>query len=142
MVARIAVEKFGMALHVPLPLPFDLYQTDFESRESQNEFTELMGRAESYFEMPMRFGDIRSLASRADGKSTEHRDRQYALVGAYIAQVCDELIAIFDGGTENGLGGTAQIIKQRSEGRIPAEYQNNADFFVRPVLSKPITIKV
>ena len=142
LVARIAMEQFGMALHVPLPLPFELYQTDFASPESLDEFKELMGLAESYFELPMRFGTIQSLAANADGTSNDSRNCQYALVGAYITQVCDELIAIYDGGEVNGVGGTADIIKWRSAGELPREYQNAADFFVRPPMSKPVVINI
>ncbi|MBD3646724.1 MAG: hypothetical protein HUJ31_04560, partial [Pseudomonadales bacterium] len=34
LVARIALDSYNMALHVPLPRPFELYQTDFRTRAS------------------------------------------------------------------------------------------------------------
>lgn len=142
VVARIALEQYGMALHVPLPLPFELYQTDFQTKASLNEFKALVGRAETYFELPTKFGSVETLASHLDGTPNEARNKQYALVGAYIAQICDEMIAIYDGGPANGTGGTAQIVSWRAANGLPDEFLNRSDFFVRPVMSEPIVIRV
>lgn len=141
MLARAALDQYHMALQVPLPLPFELYRTDFESEASLDEFKALVGRAEFYFELPMRFGNASMLAARMDGNVNEARDHQYALAGAYIAQMCDEMIAIFDGGEANGKGGTADVIKWRTSGEPPVDYRNDADFFSRPVITKPIIIE-
>lgn len=133
LVARIAMERYHMALHVPLPLPFDLYQTDFESRESLREFTELIGRAENYAELSMRFGSLETLARVADDADNEARNRQYALVGAYLAQRCDDVIAIYDGAGGQGTGGTAQIVEWCRQGQVPADFINSATFQLNPV---------
>lgn len=141
LVARMALEHYNMNLHVPLPLPYELYQTDFATRASLDEFKELVGKAESYFELPTAFGTIETLASHVDGTPNPDRNRQYALVGAYIAQTCDEMIAVYDGGGVNGTGGTGDIIDWRQSGP-PPEYRNEADFAFRPTISPPRVVQV
>jgi len=86
IIAQIAVEKFQMILHVPMPLPYELYQTDFTSPVSREEFKLLVGKSELYYEMPMLFGNTETLASHISGEPNPLRDRQYALTDAYIAQ--------------------------------------------------------
>ena len=95
--AKIAMERFGMGLVVPLPLPYELYQSDFETWESMAEFRELVGKADYYFELPMRFGTLEELARKNSGDTNPLRDQQYALVGAYVVERCDELITVYDG---------------------------------------------
>ncbi len=140
VVARVGLDKFQMALQVPLPLPFELYQTDFESRASLQEFKALVGRAEFYFELPMRFGTIETLASNVDGAPNPARDRQYALAGAYIVQTCDELVALYDGAPSAGIGGTGEVVRWRNDQAVPAEFQLAGGNFLRPPLKAPIII--
>ncbi len=140
VVARMAMERHGMALQAPLPLPFELYQTDFEDTASIREFMELVGKSEDYFELPMRFGTIETLASHVDGGSNLDRARQYAFVGAYIVQTCDELIGVYDGGESAGIGGTVEVLEWRAAGKVPDEYRLDSDFFLRPTVSPPKVI--
>jgi len=137
MFAKIALDQMGLVLHVSLPLPYELYQTDFSSDESLQEFKTLVGRAENYYEMPTRFGNVETLASHISGESNEARNHQYALADAYIAQTCDELVAIYDGNADHGKGSKEQMVKQR-QGGIPSQYQFPADFSVRP---KPLPVR-
>ena len=51
----------------------------------------------------------------------EHRDRAYALVGAYIAHHCEILIALWDGEDPGKEGGTVQVVRFKLEG-IPDRY--------------------
>ena len=142
LVARIAMARYQMALYVPMPLPFDLYQTDFKEPESLREFTWLIGQAENYAELCMRFGSLEALAQVSDGSMNENRNQQYALVGAYIAQVCDDVIALYDGKGAQGTGGTGQIVEWCENREVPTEYVNAADFHVRPAISPATVIKV
>lgn len=139
LVAKMAMEKIGAELWVPLPLPFDLYSADFSTDESVEEFKILVGKAKYYFELPMKFGSQAELAIRQD-RSSELRNQQYALAGAYIVERSDELIAIWDGEPEEGTGGTAQVVRWRREGRVDPEYANNSDFFQLPVMTEPLVI--
>lgn len=140
IVAKIAMEEFDMGLIVPLPLPYELYQSDFESQESVAEFRELVGKADFYFELPMRFGSLEQLASKNSGDPNPLRDQQYALVGGYLVDRCDELIAIYDGGGAAGEGGSGQVVEWRREGSVPEDYQIRASFFSLPKKTPPLII--
>src|SRR5512139_115829 len=50
--ARVALEQ-GVRLIVPLPLPLDLYQDDFESADSRAEFGRLLEQAEARIALPL-----------------------------------------------------------------------------------------
>ena len=132
LVASLAMRVLKASLQVPLPLPYDLYATDFSTQESIDDFQDLVGRAQLYFEIPMKFGNIRSLASSQDQGVKEARNRQYALAGAYVVQRSDCLLAIYDGLAENGTGGTSQIVRWYNEGGIPPEYLYPSNFFLPP----------
>ena len=141
LVAQRAMDKFGMALQVPLPLPFELYQTDFEGRESIEEFKVMIGKAEVYFELPMKYGNQEELALHIDGSVNENRNNQYALAGAYVVQYCDELIAVYDGAPEGGVGATGQIVRWRKAGGPEAEFVNESEFLFEPEIRPPVVIK-
>jgi hypothetical protein len=51
----------------------------------------------------------------------EHRDRQYAYVGAYIARHSQILMALWDGVTSDAEGGTAQVVDFKLLG-VPEHY--------------------
>ena len=122
---------------MPLPLPFELYQTDFESSDSLEEFKDLVGKAELYFELPMKFGSQEQLAARMDGTANELRNKQYALAGAYIVQHADEMIAVWDERPPAGTGGTGQIVTWRQQKEIDPEYRNHSDLILRPQMNVP-----
>ena len=140
LVARIAMEQFGMELVVPLPLPYELYMEDFGT-ESLEEFKELIGKATRYYELPMRFGTLEDLGQRSSNETNELRNQQYALAGSYICERADELIAIYDGEPAAGTGGTADVVQWRKLGEVPDEYRNDASFFQRPLMRDPIILE-
>ena len=139
MVARLAMDEFGMSLRVPLPLPYELYQTDFKSSESLTEFKELVGQAERYFELSMKFGTQEQLAARMDGTPNELRNKQYALAGAYIVERSDEMIAVYDQLPAAGTGGTGQVVNWRRQKEVDPEFTNESDLILRPAM-KPVRI--
>ncbi|MFT6517197.1 MAG: hypothetical protein ACJATP_000857, partial [Candidatus Azotimanducaceae bacterium] len=78
LVARLAMKVLQAKLQVPLPLPYDLYVTDFSTRQSVEQFKALIGQAEYYYELPMKFGNIRELASGQGMVNNDARNQQYA----------------------------------------------------------------
>jgi len=132
LVARLAMKVLQAKLQVPLPLPYDLYVTDFSSRQSVEQFKALIGQAEYYYELPMKFGNIRELASGQSVVNNDARNQQYALAGAYILQRVDYLIAIYDGKPEAGVGGTGQIVRWYNEGKVDPEYQYGDYYYLPP----------
>lgn len=147
LVARLAMTKLDARLHVPIPMPYELYVRDFVGRcgisaaESATDYRQLIGQAERYYEMPLKFGGV-TLLGRNDPSGREARARQYALTGAFIALRTHELIAVWDGEDAEGEGGTAQIIEWRRRGSVPEPYRWPGVFFPMPVLGAPIVIPV
>jgi hypothetical protein len=115
LLAHIALDR-GMRLAVVLPMPVDMYETDFEEG-SRAEFHALLDKAEYLTELPILFGRTRE-------ELREHgfpREEQYAQVGAYLASHSAILIALWDGVELNKVGGTSQVVKFKLDG-IPEPY--------------------
>ncbi len=112
LVARVALEK-GLRLVVPLPMPQALYEADFKTAESKEEFRQFLERADTVVTLtsPGNYG----------GDEIRERNEQYAQVGAYIARHSHILIALWDEVTSEKVGGTAQIVQFRLEG-VPEPY--------------------
>jgi hypothetical protein len=128
---RLAAEaalaaNVGVRLVVPLPMPIELYEMDFEhvaeletplvtvivERNSREEFRALLDKAYTTFEL-----------DPADGNSYEKiaeegpaRDLQYEMVGKYIAQQSQILIALWDGVDVRRVGGTSAVVHLQTEG--------------------------
>jgi hypothetical protein len=102
LVAKGVLHRPGARLVVPLPLPAADYAKDFASDESRAEFDELLARASEVLTLP----------------STPTRNAAYEAAGCYIVDHCDVLIAVWDGQSAQGQGGTAEIVaKAREQGK-------------------------
>ncbi len=95
----------GLPLIVPLPMPRDLYVTDFVTNESREEFEDLLHGAE-VLELPILDGSIPE-AVAAGGTA---RDHQYAQLGVFLCAHCHILLALWDGKPSDQLGGTASVV--------------------------------
>ena len=146
--AEIAIEK-GIPYIAILPLPFEAYRQDFDSNSDNagnlvsklERFMGLVGRAERYLEMPLKFGDLISVSALGDAENVPvEREKQYALAAAYIVERADELIGIWDGQPPKGIGGTGGAIGWRFAGRVPSEFASNPVFYDRPAIKPPIII--
>jgi len=115
LVARVALE-LGVRLIVPLPMPRNIYETDFATPNSKAEFAELLGKAGHWFELPMLKG-----ATEADIQEGAARDRQYEQAGAYVVRQSHLLIALWDGKYRNLVGGTSRVVTFQLEG-VPEPY--------------------
>jgi hypothetical protein len=116
----------GVRLVVPLPMPIELYETDFDhtseletpqgpvalTKTSREEFRALLEKADPWFELKLAHGNTYE-AIAAQGPA---RDRQYELVGKYIAQQSQILIALWDGVESHRMGGTASVVHLQTEG--------------------------
>ena len=107
---RLVAEEglaLGYELQSPLPFPADDYENDFAAPESKKHFRESLKQATAVLEL--------------DG-SRENQDsenRAYESVGRTVLRHCDLLIAIWDGAEVRGQGGTAQIVAEAAQLRIP-----------------------
>jgi hypothetical protein len=114
LVAEVALEM-GMGLTVPLPMPRDLYEEDFETSAALHNFRSLCERASEVFELPLARGNtIYDVAEHGPA-----RDRQYAQVGVFLCAHCHILVAIWDGKPSKRLGGAAQVVRFHHDDIMP-----------------------
>jgi len=106
IVARAVLERPGARLIAPLPLSKSDYITDFKSPESRAEFLSLLDRAEDVIEV----------------KPVTSRDEAYEIVGDYVIQHSDVLVAIWDGRDPQGRGGTGAIVERARARRLPTAW--------------------
>jgi hypothetical protein len=129
--ARVALEC-GARLVVPMPMPRDIYVTDFETRESLQEFEELLNRADAWFEMPLMEG-----VEEDDIRSYGHlRDEQYGYMGAYIVRNSQFLIALWDGVPAQLQNGTGDIVTFNLHG-VPERFAPPKSL-LEPVENDPV----
>ena len=116
LVARTALEC-GAQLYVVLPLQSELYEQDFASPQSLQEFRALMARSSGGGVVPT--ADYRhARAARIPGPA---RDLRYAAAGAFVVSHSEILIALWDGNEDESLGGTSQIVRFALQG-VPTTY--------------------
>jgi hypothetical protein len=111
LIADVALQR-GFELIVPLPLPEPEYIKDFP--DSTDEYLRLRNAApeRNVFVLPLADGNTDTNISVAG----QHRDRQYAEVGAFIAMHCHILIALWDGTYNRFVGGTSHVVEFKLEG--------------------------
>jgi hypothetical protein len=103
---RIFAEEalhLGYQLECPLPFHRQEYRNDFAEEVSKRRFDELLATAAAVFEL--------------DG-SREDAPAAYALVGQLVLDQCDILLAIWDGKSAKGAGGTADVVREARRRRI------------------------
>ncbi|MBI3797857.1 MAG: DUF4231 domain-containing protein [Deltaproteobacteria bacterium] len=114
IVAQEAV-TLGFELQCPLPFDRDEYEKDFSTRESRAEYRAMLKQAPAVFEL--------------DGsRETSKRENEaYEAVGRMVLRQCDVLIAIWDGETPAGQGGTGQIVEEAIRLEIPTVWIHSRD---------------
>jgi hypothetical protein len=103
LVAQHFLERPGTHLIVPLPLPQSDYMTDFASNSSREEFLHLLAQADEVITLP----------------PESSRDQAYTAAGWYVLEHSDVLIALWDGKTAQGVGGTGEIVAQARARSLP-----------------------
>jgi hypothetical protein len=98
-----ALNRPGSRLVAVLPLEKYDYLSDFGSSESKDEFLRLLARADELVELP----------------AQAERGQAYEAAGDFVREQADLLLAVWDGQDEQGQGGTATVIAQARERRLP-----------------------
>jgi hypothetical protein len=112
--AKAALQILDADLQVVLPLPYELHQQYIEgydqlSRDaSLEEFEHLVGVADQYFEMPLRFRENRSDAE------VNYAVEQRALARAYLYQRSDRMLALI--GHETNIDSVSQMCAWTTQG--------------------------
>ncbi len=114
LAAHVALE-LGIELTALLPMPKELYEDDFETPQSKEEFEILLEAADEIYELPVaRGGTTGGISTHGDA-----RNRQYAQLGVFICAHCHVLLALWDGKLTNDLGGTGQVVKFHHDDIMP-----------------------
>lgn len=122
LVARHALARPGARLIVPLPMRELDYMSDFKSKESRTEFSELIERASEVVEMPV----------------AASRDLAYEAAGKYVLDNSDMLITIWDGREARGRGGTADIVARARKRRLPIAWIHSGNR--KPGTHEPVSL--
>lgn len=119
LVARQALE-LGCALHAVLPMARALYERDFTTPASREQFATLLAAAERVVELPLANGVTREAVETSERARTE----QYRGLGHHLAEESDVLIALWNGHDNHKPGGTADVVKRALARATPcAVYQ-------------------
>ncbi len=104
LVARVALEM-GLSLEIPLPMPLQTYEQDFDSPELLEAFHTLSAQGTVY-ELPLVAGNtLEGIQACGDA-----RDMQYAQLGMYTAGHSELLLALWDGEESQAPGGAASVV--------------------------------
>lgn len=113
ILTALALETLNARLMVVLPLPRDEYERDFQKSESLSGFKELLAKADETIVVPQEH----TTAEVAVNKDA--RNHQYAMVGAWIVEHSQVLVAIWNGRPARGYGGTGDVMHWRRQNAVP-----------------------
>lgn len=107
---RLVVERVlahpAATLIVPLPLPAEDYKKDFCDSASKAEFDRFLNLAKEVFAMP----------------PAPSRNEAYEAAGQYVLDHCDVLLAVWDGQSQQGIGGTGGIVARARLRGLPTAW--------------------
>ena len=109
LVAREVLKVSGSQLEAILPLERDDYMEEFENLESRTEFEEFLSKASHIKRFPPQTS----------------KKEAYAQAGRYVVDHCDVLIALWNGKTFTGQGGTADIVHYARKKKYPLFWINS-----------------
>jgi hypothetical protein len=115
LAARAACE-LGIELVACLPMSRALYERDFETRESQREFEQLLSCAAEVIELPLVNGNTAQMIQEQGA----NRDKQYRALAEFVVEQSQILIALWDGIDTKLVGGTSWIVQLQLGQRHPA----------------------
>ena len=104
IVAEAAVQE-GFGLNLILPFPKAEYAKDFEG-DALEEYRKFLAHE-----------SVRSCTELDSGNRPDHRDESYLEAGQLMLAHSDVLIAVWDGQSAAGRGGTAEILLSRASAR-------------------------
>lgn len=103
IVASRVLRQDDSDLLVPLPFGLDEYKSTFSQQGSDQEFDALAERGRLIFPIEM----------------AGSQEAAFLQLGQYVVEQCDVLIAVWDGATAKGTGGTGDVVKMARDSRTP-----------------------
>ena len=113
------VAEEAVTLRIPLiaalPMPRDIYVTDFATTRTRETFDLLLSQSSELFELPITPGNTR----QSIAEYGKNRTRQYAQLGVFLCAHCHILMALWDGKQNDKLGGTASVVRFHVDDVMP-----------------------
>ncbi|SRR5579862_1966034 len=118
LVASVALE-FNIPVVACLPMEKSLYECDFKTNESRDEFKALLQNASRIVTLSLVQGE--TLVEHA--KAQDHkRNLQYQNLAVYLVTQCQILIALWDGVDSGLVGGTSSVVHMQLSGDIDSNH--------------------
>ncbi len=113
LVAEVA-QDLEIPLIIPLPMEREEYEKDFASETGLQNFRRLLqgGRVIS---LPL----VRGSSPEAIGTPGAKRDWQYAQLGVFVSNHCQILLALWNGKSDDQVGGTAGVVNYHLTAVMP-----------------------
>jgi hypothetical protein len=108
LVAREVMAVKGARLEVALPRPEGDYANDFHTDESKKEFRDLLDRASYIWHAPV-----------PQAPAEQGLEDGYEQAGRYVVDRSDAVIALWDGESSRGRGGTEEIVAYAKKQEVP-----------------------
>lgn len=131
LVARVAAQH-GVSIRALLPMSRSLYETDFTTQASRDEFQKMLHLSKEVTELSLPPG----LSAEAVARDGPERNGRYEAAGVAVNRSCHILIALWDGERANGKGGTGDIVQFMLNG--PAANLREVDDFLHASLVGPV----
>jgi hypothetical protein len=126
--SEVAIEK-NIRVVAPLPFPPAVYRntTSFSSKEARENFDKLL--ASSSLEWFVVKNDVASQFSSATSPPLEAvRHAAYETAGEFVVRRSQLLIALWDGKSNGGVGGTAAMVQRKLSGDFSTNGGNSEEF--------------
>ena len=104
-----AAHAAGWRVDACLPFPREQYANDFAAGAHHDDFVSLLSQATATFELPGNHTDATAA---------------YEAVGRLLLEQCDVLLALWDGATNRGRGGTSRVVADAVARHIPVIHIN------------------
>ncbi len=117
-----ALNHPSASLTAVLPLEKYDYLSDFISSESKDEFLRLLANADDVVELP----------------AQPDREHAYQAVGAFLCEHADVLLAVWDGNSAQGQGGTATVAARARQRGLPIAWVHAGNR--KPDTSEPTSL--
>ncbi len=127
---RMRTLRTDTMLHAILPLEVNDYIRDFETPASIDEFLEMLEGSERIDIVMTRISTMKG--SPLDDSQEDRRylrEVSYEACGHMMVDLCDVLVAIWDGEKARGKGGTGEVVDHARSKEVPLVWINSNDPF-------------
>jgi hypothetical protein len=128
----------GISLFAVMPFPRDDYLLDFKGHEDPTE--PALSPAEDKAEFAQLLAQAQNHWLELDGDRASDPDRGYESAGRFVVRHSDILIAVWDGQSAQGRGGTADIVHYAANAGVPVWWIHATEDWPSAWIADPLDI--